>query len=104
LEERGYMIIPPGVDVYPGMIIGEHNRDVDIIVACTKSKHLTNMRASGSDDNILLTPYRRLSLEECITFINDDESVEVTPNALRIRKTELDEHKRKQAARLADSE
>jgi len=102
LEERGYMIIPPGADVYPGMIIGEHNRDIDIIVNCTKSKHLTNMRASGSDDNILLTPYRRMSLEECVTFINDDECVEVTPNVLRVRKVELDENKRKRDARAED--
>ena len=100
LEDRGYMIIPPGSEVYAGMIIGEHNRDVDIIVNVTKSKHLTNMRASGSDDNILLTPYRRMSLEECVTFINEDECIEVTPNILRIRKSELDEHKRKAAAKM----
>jgi len=100
LEERGYMIIPPGADVYAGMIVGEHNRDVDIIVNVTKSKHLTNMRASGSDDNILLTPYRRMSLEECVTFINEDECVEITPNVLRVRKSELDEHRRKAAAKL----
>ena len=99
LEDRGYMIIPPGSEVYTGMIAGEHNRDVDIIVNVTKSKHLTNMRASGSDDNILLTPYRRMSLEECVAFINEDECVEVTPNILRIRKSELDEHRRKAAAK-----
>jgi len=99
LEERGYMIIPPGAEVYAGMIVGEHNRDVDIIVNVTKSKHLTNMRAAGSDDNILLTPYRKMSLEECVTFINDDECVEITPNVLRIRKIELSEHKRKVAAK-----
>jgi len=80
--------------------VGEHNRDVDIIVNVTKSKHLTNMRASGSDDNILLTPYRRMSLEECVTFINEDECVEITPNVLRVRKSELDEHRRKAAAKL----
>jgi GTP-binding protein len=104
LEERGYMIIPPGTEVYAGMIIGEHNRDIDIIVNVIKSKHLTNMRAAGSDDNILLTPYRKMSLEECVTFINEDECVEVTPNVLRIRKAELDEHRRKAAAKtdLAD--
>ena len=102
LEDRGTMIVPPGAEVYPGMIIGEHNRDVDIIVAVTKAKHLTNMRASGSDENMTLTPHRRLSLEESITFINDDEAVEVTPLALRIRKGELDEHKRKLTARMMD--
>ncbi|MDR1812172.1 MAG: translational GTPase TypA [Candidatus Fibromonas sp.] len=100
LEERGYMIIPPGTEVYAGMIIGEHNRDIDIIVNVIKSKHLTNMRASGSDDNILLTPYRKMSLEECVTFINDDECVEVTPNILRVRKAELSEHRRKAAAKV----
>jgi GTP-binding protein len=64
-----------------------------------KSKHLTNMRAAGSDDNILLTPYRKMSLEECVTFINEDECVEITPNVLRVRKSELSEHKRKVAAK-----
>lgn len=103
LEERGYMIIPPGAEVYPGMIIGEHNRNDDIIVNVTKGKHLTNMRASGSDDNIQLTPYRRLTLEECVTFINDDECIEMTPEMLRIRKSTLDPNKRKQESR-SDSE
>lgn len=95
LEDRGYMIIPPGSEVYAGMVVGEHNRDIDLIVNITKSKQLTNIRAAGSDDNILLTPHRKMSLEECVTFINDDECVEVTPNVLRIRKSELNEHKRK---------
>jgi GTP-binding protein len=99
LEDRGYMIIPPGSEVYAGMIIGEHNRDVDIIVNVIKSKHLTNMRAAGSDENILLTPYRKMSLEECVTFINEDECVEITPNVLRVRKSELNEHRRKVAAK-----
>lgn len=103
LEERGYMIIPPGAEVYPGMIIGEHNRNDDIIVNVTKGKHLTNMRASGSDDNIQLTPYRRLTLEECVTFINDDECIEMTPEMLRVRKSTLDPNKRKQESR-SDSE
>ena len=103
LEERGYMIIPPGAEVYPGMIIGEHNRNDDIIVNVTKGKHLTNMRASGSDDNIQLTPYRRLTLEECVTFINDDECIEMTPEMLRVRMSTLDPNKRKQESR-SDSE
>jgi len=102
LEERGTMIVPAGAEVYPGMIIGEHNRNVDIIVAVTKAKHLTNMRTSGSDENMTLTPHRRLSLEECITFINDDEAVEITPIALRVRKAELDEHKRRVTSRMSD--
>lgn len=103
LEERGTMVIPPGTEVYPGMIVGESNRGDDIIVNVTRGKQLTNIRASGSDDNILLAPYRKMSLEECITFINEDESVEVTPNGLRLRKTQLDEHKRKQEARAVQA-
>lgn len=99
LEDRGALFIPPATEVYPGMIIGEHNRTTDIIVNATKGKHLTNMRSKASDDNIQLTPYRRMTLEECVTFINDDECVEVTPQALRLRKITLDPHKRKQEAK-----
>ncbi|MDR2579930.1 MAG: translational GTPase TypA [Fibromonadaceae bacterium] len=95
LEERGYMVIPPGTEVYAGMIVGESNRDADLIVNILRAKQLTNIRAAGSDDNILLTPHRKMSLEECVTFINEDECVEVTPNILRLRKSELNEHKRK---------
>ena len=83
LEDRGYLIIGPGAEVYPGMIVGEHNRDVDIIVNVTKGKHLTNMRSKSADDMIQLTPYRRMTLEECVTFINEDECIEVTPEILR---------------------
>ena len=99
LEDRGALFIPPATEVYPGMIIGEHNRTTDIIVNATKGKHLTNMRSKASDDNIQLTPYRRMTLEECVTFINDDECVEVTPLALRLRKITLDPHKRKQESK-----
>ena len=99
LEDRGALFIPPATEVYPGMIIGEHNRTTDIIVNATKCKHLTNMRSKASDDNIQLTPYRRMTLEECVTFINDDECVEVTPVALRLRKITLDPHKRKQESK-----
>ena len=99
LEDRGALFIPPATEVYPGMIIGEHNRTTDIIVNVTKGKHLTNMRSKASDDNIQLTPYRRMTLEECVTFINDDECVEVTPQALRLRKITLDPHKRKQESK-----
>ena len=83
------------------MIIGEHNRTTDIIVNATKGKHLTNMRSKASDDNIQLTPYRRMTLEECVTFINDDECVEVTPQCLRLRKITLDPHLRKQESKAA---
>ena len=99
LEDRGYLIIGPGAEVYPGMIVGEHNRDVDIIVNVTKGKHLTNMRSKSADDMIQLTPYRRMTLEECVTFINEDECIEVTPEILRLRKTELDPIKRKQMSK-----
>ncbi|WP_173474844.1 translational GTPase TypA [Fibrobacter succinogenes] len=99
LEDRGYLIIGPGAEVYPGMIVGEHNRDVDITVNVTKGKHLTNMRSKSADDMIQLTPYRRMTLEECVTFINEDECIEVTPEVLRIRKTELDPIKRKQMSK-----
>ena len=99
LEDRGYLIIGPGAEVYPGMIVGEHNRDVDITVNVTKGKHLTNMRSKSADDMIQLTPYRRMTLEECVTFINEDECIEVTPEILRLRKTELDPIKRKQMSK-----
>ena len=99
LEDRGYLVIGPGAEVYPGMIVGEHNRDVDIIVNVTKGKHLTNMRSKSADDMIQLTPYRRMTLEECVTFINEDECIEVTPEVLRLRKTELDPIKRKQMSK-----
>ena len=101
LEDRGSLFIPPATEVYPGMIIGEHNRTTDIIVNATKGKHLTNMRSKASDDNIQLTPYRRMTLEECVTFINDDECVEVTPQCLRLRKITLDPHLRKQESKAA---
>ena len=81
------------------MIVGEHNRDVDITVNVTKGKHLTNMRSKSADDMIQLTPYRRLTLEECVTFINDDECIEVTPELLRLRKNTLDPIKRKQESK-----
>ncbi|MGL1900817.1 MAG: translational GTPase TypA [Fibrobacterales bacterium] len=99
LEDRGVMILPPGTEVYPGMIIGEHNKDTDIIVNCTKGKQQTNIRSSGADDATTVSPYKKMSLEECVTFINPDEVVEITPEALRIRKLYLDENKRKQIAK-----
>jgi GTP-binding protein len=79
----------PGEQVYEGMIIGEHNRDNDINVNPCKEKKLSNMRAAGKDDNILLSPARPLSLESAIVFIKDDEMVEVTPKSIRLRKEEL---------------
>lgn len=86
LQNRGSLFLGPGVKVYSGQIIGEHCRVGDLVVNPAKGKQLTNMRASGSDENVILTPPYRLSLEDCIAFINDDELVEVTPAAIRLRK------------------
>jgi len=86
LQERGTLFLGPGVRIYKGQIIGEHCRAGDLVVNPAKGKKLTNMRASGSDENVILTPPTRLSLEDCIAFINDDELVEVTPTAIRLRK------------------
>ena len=99
LEERGPLMIDRGEDVYGGMIIGEHARGNDLEVNPLKSKQLTNFRASGKDDNVDLTPPMRLTLEKAIAYIEDDELVEVTPNAIRLRKRFLDIHERKKNAR-----
>lgn len=101
LEDRGPMFIDPGVDVYEGMIIGEHAKGNDIEVNPIKTKHLTNIRAAGKDDNVLLTPPRRMSLEEALSYIQDDELVEVTPKHIRLRKIHLDANQRKRATRTA---
>ena len=101
LEERGRMFIGPQAPVYQGMIIGEHSRDNDLEVNPLKGKKLTNVRASGSDDAVRLTPHVQFSLEEAIAYIDDDELVEVTPNAIRLRKRHLDPHERKRAAKSA---
>ena len=101
LEERGRMFIGAQEDVYQGMIIGEHSRDNDLEVNPLKGKKLTNVRASGKDDAVVLTPPVRMSLEEAIAYIDDDELVEVTPNAVRLRKRFLDPHERKRQARAA---
>jgi GTP-binding protein len=85
LQDRGRLFLGPGVKVYAGQIIGEHCRAGDLVVNPAKGKKLTNMRAAGSDENVILTPPHRLSLEDCISFINDDELVEVTPAAIRLR-------------------
>jgi GTP-binding protein len=95
LQDRGSMFIGPGVDVYPGMIVGESAKEGDLVVNVTKGKQLTNMRTHASDDAIMLTPARQLSLEECLEFVNDDECVEVTPKNLRLRKILLDENARR---------
>ena len=97
LQERGKLFLGPGEKVYTGQIIGEHSREADIIVNPAKGKKLTNMRAAGSDDAVILTPYTNMSLEECISYINDDELVEVTPESIRLRKVILDGIERKRA-------
>ncbi len=101
LEERGRMFVGPQTDVYQGMVIGEHSRDNDLEVNPLKGKKLTNVRASGSDDAVRLTPHIQFSLEEAIAYIDDDELVEVTPNAIRLRKRFLDPHERKRMAKSA---
>ncbi len=101
LEERGRMFLGPQAKVYQGMIIGEHSRDNDLEVNPLKGKKLTNVRASGTDDAVRLTPHINFSLEEAIAYINDDELVEVTPNAIRLRKRYLDPHERKRMAKQA---
>jgi len=91
LQARGSMIIDPGTELYEGLIIGINNRRDDLIVNASKGKQLTNVRASGSDENIILTPPIRMSLEQAIDFINEDELVELTPTSIRIRKKTLKE-------------
>ncbi|MGD2002658.1 MAG: translational GTPase TypA [Rhodobacteraceae bacterium] len=99
LEERGRMFVGPQTKVYQGMIIGEHSRDNDLEVNPLKGKKLTNVRASGSDDAVRLTPHINFSLEEAIAYINDDELVEVTPESIRLRKRYLDPHERKRMSK-----
>lgn len=99
LQERGSLFVKPGDEVYEGMVVGEHARDNDIVVNATKAKQLTNIRAAGSDENIILTPPRKFTLEQAIDYIADDELVEVTPNFIRLRKTYLNEIDRKRNAR-----
>lgn len=99
LQERGRMFIGHGDEVYEGMIIGIHSRDNDLVVNPLKGKQLTNMRASGSDEAVTLVPPIRMSLEQALEFIGDDELLEVTPKSLRLRKKLLLEHERKRASR-----
>ncbi len=95
LEPRGQLFVGPGEKVYQGMIVGEHNRDNDLDVNPCKTKKLTNMRAAGRDENVVLTPYRKMTLEMAINFIRDDELVEVTPQSIRMRKAVLLQTERK---------
>ena len=104
LQERGTLFVDPGVKVYVGMILGEHSRDNDLEVNPIKEKKLTNIRAAGKDEALLLIPPRKMSLEQAIAYIEDDELVEVTPSAIRLRKRYLDPNERKRHARRAESE
>jgi len=97
------LFVDPGTPVYEGMIIGENSRDNDLEVNPMKAKQLTNMRASGKDEAVRLTPPRKMTLEQAISYIGDDELVEVTPKSVRIRKKLLDPNDRKRASRAADA-
>jgi GTP-binding protein len=101
LQERGRLCIGPGEEVYEGMIIGLNNRDNDLVVNPLKGKKLTNMRAAGKDENVVLTPPIRFSLEQAMEFIDDDELIEVTPTSIRLRKRNLRENDRKRSEREA---
>jgi GTP-binding protein len=101
LQERGRLMVGHADEVYEGMVIGIHSRENDLVVNPLKGKKLTNIRAAGSDENIILTPPVRMTLEQALEFIDDDELVEVTPKAIRVRKKLLKEHERKSASRLA---
>jgi GTP-binding protein len=104
LQERGRLMIEPQTPCYEGMIVGIHSRDNDLVVNVTKEKQLTNMRASGTDENIILTPPVKLTLEQALEFIDEDELVEVTPQSIRLRKKLITENERKRASRLMNSE
>ncbi len=103
LEDRGQMFIEPGTSIYDGMIIGEHSRGNDLEVNPLKAKQLTNIRAAGKDEAVRLSPPRRMSLEQALAYIDDDELVEVTPKAIRLRKRLLDPHARKRASKRQEA-
>jgi GTP-binding protein len=95
LEARGRLFVNPGDPGYEGMIVGEHNRDKDINVNHAKEKKLSNMRASGKDDAVVLTPVKPITIEKALSFIRDDEMVEITPKSIRLKKTILSARIRK---------
>jgi GTP-binding protein len=97
LQDRGKLFVDSGIKVYGGQVVGEHCRENDLVVNPCKGKKLTNMRAAGSDENIVLTPPINMSLEKSIAYINDDELVEITPQSIRMRKAILNENDRKRA-------
>jgi GTP-binding protein len=99
LEDRGRMFIGAQAKIYQGMVIGEHSRENDLEVNPLKGKKLTNVRASGTDEAVRLTTHTKFSLEQAISYINDDELVEVTPASVRLRKRYLDPHERKRMSK-----
>jgi GTP-binding protein len=101
LQERGTLFVGPGEDVYEGMIVGENARAQDLDVNPVKEKHLTNMRSSTADALVRLVPHRRLSLDQALEFLREDECIEVTPETVRLRKVGLDRVSRTRAARRA---
>jgi len=101
LQDRGKLIIGANVQVYEGQVVGIHSRENDLTVNVIKGKQLTNVRASGTDENIQLTPHIDFSLEQALEFIDDDELVEMTPASIRIRKKTLNESMRKRDSRTA---
>jgi GTP-binding protein len=103
LEDRGPMMIDPGTRVYAGMIVGEHTRDNDLEVNVLKGKKLTNIRTTSKDEAVRLTPPLRMTLERALAYIQDDELVEVTPKAIRLRKRHLDPNERKKAERAKEA-
>ena len=103
LQERGRLFIGHAEEVYEGMVIGIHSRDNDLVVNPLKAKQLTNIRAAGTDEALTLVPAIRMTLEQALEFIDEDELVEVTPNHIRIRKRMLLEHDRKRASRANEA-
>ncbi len=101
LQERGKLFLVHGDEVYEGMLVGVHSRNNDLVVNPTKAKQLTNIRAAGTDENLILTPIQKMTLEQALEFIDDDDLVEVTPDSIRLRKKLLLEHERKKASRSA---
>ena len=99
LQDRGSLFLGPGEEVYMGMIVGENRKDNDLVVNICREKKLTNMRAAGSDDTLLLSPPRKMSLEQVLTYLNDDELAEITPKNIRLRKKYLNENDRKRQAK-----
>ena len=100
LQQRGFFFIDPNTDCYEGMIVGEHCKDGDLVVNVQRGKQLTNMRASGSDHNLKIAPARKMSLEQALEYIDDDELVEITPKTFRLRKfflTELERRRNRDA-------